>query len=111
MTNRQIVPSFTWEIIERDSITKKTIEQITAEASSSKKFIGTAYGRDIFHCIYLCSRHERNFEERVKYFHINPEKDKVIKRLEEQTGNICIRVDFYEERDQYRDNLEVCWAS
>lgn len=42
----------------------KATEGVTVELQMCD-LIGTAIGKDIFHCIYLAGRHAKNFTERV----------------------------------------------
>lgn len=56
---------------------KRQILLLNQKPTSGLEKIGTALGQDIYHCIYLASRHGKDFVEKVvAYFVNNHPKDK-----------------------------------
>ena len=58
-------------------LARRQILLLKQKPASELEKIGTALGQDLYHCIYLASRHGKNFVEKVvAYFVNNRPKDK-----------------------------------
>ena len=68
---------------------EQIIPELTKEDLHDKQKLGTAYGTDLHHCIYLASKYCTNFSERVTGYY--PTED----RKENFSG---IGIDFYEKK-------------
>ena len=67
---------FEINVIKSDGSKKLSIEEITADEREGKDLLGSAIGVDMNHCIYLGSRHGKDFLSRVRwYFKNNQDKD------------------------------------
>ena len=78
------------------SIENIVIEEIEeCQTSSKNKIGGAAYGMNLNHCIYLATKYEKNFAQRVKFYFINDEVDETLAELRKKQPN-SIRVEFYE---------------
>lgn len=83
--------------VSKDEQRRIMLEEITEEERAGKKYLGTALGRDLFHCIYMGSKYYKgNFCEDVKWYFISNESDEHLEDLcKRQPGSI--KVEFYGE--------------
>jgi len=73
------------------------VSELTEDQLAGKILLGTAYGKDVFHCAYLAQKHCPNFVNRVRGYHLPKEVDEqLIELRRKQQGSI--RVDFYAEK-------------
>ena len=72
-----------------------SLDEITSEERSEKKFLGTAAGRDIWHCLHLGARHcEKEFLKQVKWYYLSPEENECVQEMREREPETIV-VDFY----------------
>jgi hypothetical protein len=75
---------------------KVTIDKITEDETEGKELIGTAYGMNVNHCLYMGSKHCKDFRERAKWYVLTRDGDEDLEELKlKQPGSI--RIDFYAE--------------
>ena len=86
--------TFEFNVFSVDQNETLRIEEILSEETKYRKSLGTAYGIDIGHCIYLGIRHSEKFAERVKYYKII-EDDKQLEEMRRFQPR-AIGVEFYE---------------
>jgi len=73
-----------------------SLEEITTNEHEGKELIGKAYGLNINHCVYLGTRHCKDFLERVKWYYISNDEDAHLKELRAVQLE-TIKVEFYGE--------------
>ena len=75
-----------------------SLDEITAEERGGKELLGTAAGRDLWHCLHLGVRHgEKNFLQRVKWYYLNPEENEFTREMRQREPE-TMQIEFYGEK-------------
>ncbi len=75
-----------------------SLEEIAANEREGKKLLGTAAGRDIWHCLHLGARHgEKEFLHQIKWYYINPEENEFVQEMRQREQETIV-VEFYGEK-------------
>lgn len=74
----------------------KRIEEISEREIESKRSLGTAYGFNLGHCVYLATKYCREFAEKARWYRIieTDERLEELRRVQWQS----IGVEFYAEK-------------
>ena len=72
-------------------VIRKKIPEITQKETKKYKLIGKALGQDLFHCLYLASKHAKNFTERVAAYALT----------KTPTEKYSFAIAFYEKKKAY----------
>lgn len=82
-------------VLNEGTLEEKVITQIK-KIDKNKKYLGTARGIEMGHCIYIANRYCPNFDEKVKCYYLPAFGDNYPKDLLETRG--LLEVEFYGEK-------------
>ncbi|HRY62155.1 MAG TPA: hypothetical protein P5056_00010 [Candidatus Paceibacterota bacterium] len=80
---------------------KLRIVEISEAEVVNYKTLGIGVGLDVYHCVYMGTRYTKNFLDRVVAYRILDSDDQV-KKLEKQTGQVYMRIEFFENKKRKR---------
>lgn len=75
---------------------KKTIYELAKEDAKHYKSLGKAICQDLYHGIFLASKHKENFWQRV-YGYVIIKNNKEAKKISEAVGKEYMAIEFYEQ--------------
>ena len=70
------------------------LEEIAADEREGKCLLGTAYGHDLLHCIYLAGNHCKEFSSRARWYFISGDVDDELRELRRSAPG-AVRIEFY----------------
>ncbi len=84
-----------FKVIKQTGVEKVVLSEIAADERDSKKYLGTALGLDVAHCVDIGGRHYKgDFLAEAKWYYINSEIDEHLEELR-KTQPSSIKVEFY----------------